>query len=165
MADYMSDNERDQQYDTAMLYIKQAKRLNKEVQNLRITAGNDSITFGTIGSQLDEILTEAAAIDSMARDALFAIDDNAQPVIDLALPVYTGIIYDNTADTIRWTDDGSSTTDFPSSGDIEITGSSLGNDGTYTVSGRTGKQLSLSGTPTLVDGTETSRTKIIWKTY
>lgn len=163
MAAYLSDTDRTSTYTLAMKYIRQAHALNAKVSRLRSMYEQSGESFGGYGSVLDDILADAAVLDAKAQSLLSGIDDNAQPVIWAARGDCTYIGF-STGSPGQFNFVGlSDTTDLPSSGTIIISNASDdSNNGTYTVTGRTGSQVNVSG-PTVADHDYTA--VVTWLSY
>lgn len=140
MANYMTDKERDEEYRRAIQFIQEARKINKQVSRVRRVSESNDQGFGTYGSILDGLLADAASLDAEAQAVLAAIDDNAQPILYCPPSFATWaastdrIGFNTTIDV----------TDFPSTGVITVTGSEVGNDGNYTVTGVNTAYLQLS---------------------
>lgn len=161
---FLSDSEREAQYDIAGQYLKQARDASRQVSLFRKTAASDGRTFCGTKDELAAILAIAAARDADAQATLAAIDDNPQPVIDLRDEGITALVFNGTAHTIQ-IQGPSDFSDLPSQATIRISGSEMIADGEYSVSSRSGGTLNLSGSPSMTTDTETEgRTRITWLT-
>lgn len=167
MPTYLSDQERDDSYELAIGYIRQAKALNTQVKNLRLNASKNAKNFGSTGAEMDSILTDAAVLDALAQAVLAAINDKAQPVAAETEGGITSIAIDQSSNELTIVAADADYTDYPTTGTIQVSGSRLGNNGTYDVSSRTGGVITIDGTPAfLADESNTAdHLKVTWKTY
>lgn len=140
MANYMTDSDRNEAYSRAIKFIQEAKKINDQLTRIRRVSELNSQNFGTYGSILNGLLTDAAALDAEAQAILAAIDDNAQPILYCPASFVT---YVASTDRISFASN-IEITDLPSTGVITISGSAIGKDGNYTVTGKNTAYLQLS---------------------
>ena len=140
MANYMSDVERDQEYRRAISFVQEARKLNNQVKRIRRVSELNGQGFGTYGSILDGLLADAASLDAEAQAILAAIDDNAQPILYCPPSFVTWV---SSTDRIGFSGN-IDVDDLPSTGVITVSGSEVGNDGNYTVTGVNTAYLQLS---------------------
>lgn len=120
--------------------MQEAKKLNKQVSRIRRVSEANGQNFGTYGSILNGLLTDAAALDAEAQAVLAAIDDNAQPILYCPASFATWV---TSTDRIGF-NTNIVVTDLPSTGVITVSGSEVGNNGNYTVTGVNTAYLQLS---------------------
>lgn len=162
MGNFMSDEERISSYRTAIGFIREAMKIQGAVKRQRRMYENNETDFGEYGSEMDALLAQAAQMDGYAQAELAAIDDKAQPVVQVGSVLHPAATWATGADRLTIT--GLTGTDYPLSGTIEVTGSALGNDGTYTISSISSNSLMIGGSPSFTVGSDDA-IKVVWKTY
>lgn len=160
MGTFMSDEDRLAQYDTAIRFINEAKLFQKSIMRQRKLYNASGTDFGAYGSELDAILAQAAQMEGYAQAELAAIDNNAQPWVQVGVAPHLTATWNVSTDRLDIED--LTDTDYPASGTILVTGSILGNDGIWTVSSVSAPSLILASTPTA--GAD-HNIRVEWLTY
>lgn len=146
MAYFMSETDRETCYVQAIRYINQARELNRQTAKLRANMGSTGKDFGTMKTQMEDLLGSAAALDALAQTELTGILDTAQPIVDGSSEAVTGITLNEAASpnpTATIVTTGASYTGYPTGGILQISGSTQGNNGSnYGVISRTAGVIS-----------------------